>query len=89
MITAGRDMPVSLHGSAKTHIEISEVHVGRGHMTFVRPATAAQMNMYYGLGVMALRIMAARLACQGVQRHHVEQPAQERPGSRRRLAATK
>jgi aconitate decarboxylase len=43
--------------------EINEVHVGCGHMTFVhtawdyRPAgvTAAQMNMYYGLSVMALR----------------------------------
>src|ERR1700759_905429 len=43
--------------------EISEIHVGCGHMTFVhtawdyRPAgvTAAQMNMYYGLSVMALR----------------------------------
>jgi aconitate decarboxylase len=41
--------------------DISEVHVGCGHMTFVhtaweyRPAgvTAAQMNMYYGLSVMA------------------------------------
>src|SRR6201994_2128821 len=43
--------------------DIDEVHVGCGHMTFVhtawdyRPAgvTAAQMNMYYGLSVMALR----------------------------------
>jgi 2-methylcitrate dehydratase PrpD len=42
---------------------IAEVHVGCGHMTFVhtawsyRPAgvTAAQMNMFYGLAVMALR----------------------------------
>ncbi|WP_420965977.1 MmgE/PrpD family protein [Bradyrhizobium sp. B120] len=41
--------------------DIAEVHVGCGHMTFVhtawpyRPAgvTAAQMNMYYGLSVMA------------------------------------
>ena len=43
--------------------DISEIHVGVGHMTFVhtawdyRPAgvTAAQMNMYYGLSVMAFR----------------------------------
>jgi 2-methylcitrate dehydratase PrpD len=43
--------------------DIAGVHVGCGHMTFVhtawpyRPAgvTAAQMNMYYGLSVMALR----------------------------------
>ena len=43
--------------------EITEIEVGCGHMTFVhtaweyRPAgvTAAQMNMYYGLSVMALR----------------------------------
>jgi len=43
--------------------DIAEVHVGCGHMTFVhtawryRPAgvTAAQMNMYYGLSVMALK----------------------------------
>jgi 2-methylcitrate dehydratase PrpD len=43
--------------------DIREIHVGCGHMTFVhtaweyRPAgvTAAQMNMYYGLSVMALR----------------------------------
>jgi aconitate decarboxylase len=43
--------------------DIAEVHVGCGHMTFVhtawsyRPAgvTAAQMNMFYGLAVMALR----------------------------------
>jgi aconitate decarboxylase len=43
--------------------EILEIEVGCGHMTFVhtaweyRPAgvTAAQMNMYYGLSVMALR----------------------------------
>jgi len=43
--------------------DISEIHVGCGHMTFVhtawtyRPAgvTAAQMNMYYGLAVMALK----------------------------------
>jgi 2-methylcitrate dehydratase PrpD len=43
--------------------EIAEIEVGCGHMTFVhtaweyRPAsvTAAQMNMYYGLSVMALR----------------------------------
>ena len=43
--------------------DIAEVHVGCGHMTFVhtawpyRPAgvTAAQMNMYYGLSVMAFR----------------------------------
>jgi aconitate decarboxylase len=43
--------------------EIREIEVGCGHMTFVhtaweyRPAgvTAAQMNMYYGLSVMALR----------------------------------
>jgi 2-methylcitrate dehydratase PrpD len=43
--------------------DIGEIHVGCGHMTFVhtaweyRPAgvTAAQMNMYYGLSVMALR----------------------------------
>src|SRR6185437_11623235 len=43
--------------------DISQIHVGCGHMTFVhtawdyRPAgvTAAQMNMYYGLSVMALR----------------------------------
>jgi aconitate decarboxylase len=43
--------------------DIREIDVGCGHMTFVhaaweyRPAgvTAAQMNMYYGLGVMALR----------------------------------
>jgi 2-methylcitrate dehydratase PrpD len=42
---------------------IKEINVGCGHMTFVhtaweyRPAgtTAAQMNMYYGLSVMALR----------------------------------
>ena len=42
---------------------ISDIHIGCGHMTFVhtaweyRPAgvTAAQMNMYYGLSVMALR----------------------------------
>jgi 2-methylcitrate dehydratase PrpD len=41
--------------------QIDEIHVGCGHMTFVhtawqyRPAgiTAAQMNMYYGLSVMA------------------------------------
>ena len=46
-----------------TATEIGEIHVGCGHMTFVhtaweyRPAgvTAAQMNMYYGLSVMALR----------------------------------
>ena len=43
--------------------DIADIHVGCGHMTFVhtawpyRPAgvTAAQMNMYYGLGVMAFR----------------------------------
>src|SRR5215469_11723673 len=43
--------------------EIAEIKVGCGHMTFVhtawayRPAgvTAAQMNMFYGLAVMALR----------------------------------
>jgi aconitate decarboxylase len=43
--------------------DITEIAVGCGHMTFVhtawdyRPAgvTAAQMNMYYGLSVMALR----------------------------------
>jgi aconitate decarboxylase len=43
--------------------DIAEIEVGCGHMTFVhtaweyRPAgvTAAQMNMYYGLSVMALR----------------------------------
>jgi 2-methylcitrate dehydratase PrpD len=43
--------------------DIAEIDVGCGHMTFVhtaweyRPAgvTAAQMNMYYGLSVMALR----------------------------------
>jgi 2-methylcitrate dehydratase PrpD len=43
--------------------QIDEIQVGCGHMTFVhtawdyRPAgiTAAQMNMYYGLGVMARR----------------------------------
>jgi aconitate decarboxylase len=43
--------------------DIVEIEVGCGHMTFVhtaweyRPAgvTAAQMNMYYGLSVMALR----------------------------------
>ncbi|MBV9459785.1 MAG: MmgE/PrpD family protein [Bradyrhizobium sp.] len=43
--------------------DIAELHVGCGHMTFVhtawsyRPAgvTAAQMNMFYGLAVMALR----------------------------------
>lgn len=43
--------------------DIREIHVGCGHMTFVhtaweyRPAgvTAAQMNMYYGLSVVALR----------------------------------
>jgi aconitate decarboxylase len=43
--------------------EIAEIEAGCGHMTFVhtaweyRPAgvTAAQMNMYYGLSVMALR----------------------------------
>jgi aconitate decarboxylase len=46
-----------------TFPEIGEVHVGCGHMTFVHTAwdyrptgvTAAQMNMYYGLSVMALR----------------------------------
>jgi 2-methylcitrate dehydratase PrpD len=46
-----------------TFSEISEIHVGCGHMTFVHTAweyrptgvTAAQMNMYYGLSVMALR----------------------------------
>ncbi|HWZ38687.1 MAG TPA: MmgE/PrpD family protein [Bradyrhizobium sp.] len=43
--------------------DLGEIHVGCGHMTFVhtawpyRPAgvTAAQMNMYYGLSVMAYR----------------------------------
>ena len=43
--------------------EIAEIEVGCGHMTFVHTAweyrpsgvTAAQMNMYYGLSVMALR----------------------------------
>jgi aconitate decarboxylase len=43
--------------------DIRNIHVGCGHMTFVhtawqyRPAgvTAAQMNMYYGLSVMAFR----------------------------------
>src|SRR6201996_7028756 len=43
--------------------DIAQIHVGCGHMTFVhtawsyRPAgvTAAQMNMFYGLAVMALR----------------------------------
>jgi 2-methylcitrate dehydratase PrpD len=43
--------------------DIAEIHVGCGHMTFVhtawsyRPAgvTAAQMNMFYGLAVIALR----------------------------------
>jgi 2-methylcitrate dehydratase PrpD len=43
--------------------QIAHIHVGCGHMTFVhtawdyRPAgiTAAQMNMYYGLSVMAQR----------------------------------
>jgi aconitate decarboxylase len=43
--------------------DIAEMHVGCGHMTFVhtawdyRPAgvTAAQMNMYYGVAVMALK----------------------------------
>jgi 2-methylcitrate dehydratase PrpD len=43
--------------------QIDEIHVGCGHMTFIhtawpyRPAgvTAAQMNMYYGLSVMARR----------------------------------
>ena len=43
--------------------QVADIRVGCGHMTFVhtawhyRPAgtTAAQMNMYYGLGVMALR----------------------------------
>jgi aconitate decarboxylase len=46
-----------------TASDISEIDVGCGHMTFLhtawdyRPAgvTAAQMNMYYGLSVMALR----------------------------------
>ena len=46
-----------------TFPEIGEIHVGCGHMTFVHTAweyrptgvTAAQMNMYYGLSVMALR----------------------------------
>jgi 2-methylcitrate dehydratase PrpD len=46
-----------------TASQIAEIRVGCGHMTFVhtawdyRPAgtTAAQMNMYYGLGVMAQR----------------------------------
>ena len=45
------------------HSKIAAIEVGCGHMTFVhtaweyRPAgiTAAQMNMYYGLAVMALR----------------------------------
>jgi 2-methylcitrate dehydratase PrpD len=43
--------------------QIEEIRVGCGHMTFVHTAwdyrpvgiTAAQMNMYYGLGVMAQR----------------------------------
>jgi 2-methylcitrate dehydratase PrpD len=43
--------------------DIAEIEVGCGHMTFVHTAweyrpsgvTAAQMNMYYGLSVMALR----------------------------------
>jgi aconitate decarboxylase len=43
--------------------EVKEIQVGCGHMTFVHTAwdyrplgvTAAQMNMYYGLSVMALR----------------------------------
>jgi 2-methylcitrate dehydratase PrpD len=43
--------------------QIAEVHVGCGHMTFVHTAwdyrpvgtTAAQMNMFYGLSVMAQR----------------------------------
>jgi aconitate decarboxylase len=43
--------------------QVKEIHVGCGHMTFVHTAweyrplgiTAAQMNMYYGLGVMTLR----------------------------------
>ena len=43
--------------------EIKDIRVGCGHMTFVHTAweyrpvgtTAAQMNMYYGLSVMALR----------------------------------
>src|SRR6201996_6847744 len=46
-----------------TFPEISDVNVGCGHMTFVHTAwdyrptgvTAAQMNMYYGLSVMACR----------------------------------
>jgi aconitate decarboxylase len=46
-----------------TAAEVQEIHVGCGHMTFVHTAwdyrplgvTAAQMNMYYGLSVMALR----------------------------------
>jgi len=46
-----------------SHHQIESIEVGCGHMTFVHTAwtyqpagvTAAQMNMYYGLAVMALR----------------------------------
>jgi 2-methylcitrate dehydratase PrpD len=46
-----------------TAAEIKEIHVGCSHVTFVHTAwryhpagvTAAQMNMYYGLSVMAMR----------------------------------
>ncbi|HKU97397.1 MAG TPA: MmgE/PrpD family protein [Vineibacter sp.] len=46
-----------------SHHQIDSIEVGCGHMTFVHTAwtyqpagvTAAQMNMYYGLAVMALR----------------------------------
>jgi 2-methylcitrate dehydratase PrpD len=46
-----------------TAAQVKEIQVGCGHMTFVHTAwdyrpigvTAAQMNMYYGLSVMALK----------------------------------